>query len=58
MQFFFYDVYKRGTNLEVILKVILNEIHCKECTLQVLEQNFKIDRIKADILIVQIKFVN
>jgi hypothetical protein len=29
---FFYDVYKRGTNLEVIL----NEIHCKECALQVL----------------------
>jgi hypothetical protein len=58
MQFFFYNVYKRGTNIEVILKVILNEIHCKECALQVLEQNFKIDRIKADILIVQIKFVN
>ena len=54
MQFFFYNIYKRGTNIEVIL----NEIHCKECALQVLEQNFKIDRIKADILIVQIKFVN
>jgi hypothetical protein len=42
----------------VILKVIFNEIHCEEFALQVLEQNFKIDRIKADILIVQIKFVN
>jgi hypothetical protein len=55
MQFFFCDACKKKTNLEVILDVIFNKVHCERCALQVLEENLKIDRTKVDFLVFYVK---
>jgi len=46
--FFYYYVCEKRTNLEVILDVIFNEVHCGRCALDVLEENFEINRIQEN----------
>jgi hypothetical protein len=53
--FFYYYVCEKRTNLEVILDVIFNEVHCGRCALDVLEENFEINRIQVDVIVLYVK---
>ena len=43
------------TKLVVVSEVIFNETHYKGRSSHVLEENFRIDRVKVDVFVLQIK---
>jgi hypothetical protein len=52
-----YDVHEMRTKLVVVSEVIFNETHYKGCSSHVLKENFRIDGVKVDVLVLQIKVV-
>ena len=49
------DVHEMRTKLVVVSEVIFNETHYKGRSSHVLEENFRIDRVKVDVFVLQIK---